>query len=59
MGAIENLEGDNKNPVRKNSLINKLVESERFNEDEANNYIKRMLYEASIWESKPDCFNRV
>ena len=36
-----------------------LEKTEKFSEEEARNYIRRMLREASIYESKPGHYNRV
>ena len=59
MDILRSLEGDNKIAVEEKTFIDELVKSEKFNEEEAHNYIKRMLREASIYESKPGYYNRV
>ena len=40
-------------------ILNKLVDSNEFTEEESRNYIRRMLREASIYESSPGRYNRV
>ena len=45
--------------LMKKPLLQELEKSEKFTEEEARNYIRRMLREASIYESKPGHYNRV
>ncbi len=59
MNILKELEGNNKTAVEEKLFIDELVKSTKFTEDEAKNYIKKMLREASIYESKPDHYNRV
>jgi len=59
MDILKGLEGDNKVPVEEKIFVQELEKSEKFTEDEARNYIRRMLREASIYESKPGHYNRV
>lgn len=60
MDTLRGLEGDNKTSVKEEILIKELEKSELFTlEDESKNYIRRMLREASIWESEPICYNAV
>lgn len=59
MDVLRGLEGDNKVPVDEKTFVKELEKSEKFTEDEARNYIRRMLREASIYESKPSHYNRV
>jgi len=59
MDVLKSLEGDNKVPVEENLFVTELVKTEKFQQDEARNYIRRMLREASIYESKPGHYNRV
>ena len=59
MDVLRSLEGDNKLPLKKEHLYRNLRKSEKFTEEEARNYIRRMLREASIYESKPGHYNRV
>ncbi len=59
MDVLRSLEGEPKQPVEERLFVNELVKSGKFTEEEARNYIRRMLREASIYESKPGCYNRV
>ncbi|WP_428324858.1 minichromosome maintenance protein MCM [Nitrosopumilus sp.] len=59
MDVLKGLEGDNKIPVEEKAFVRELEKSEKFTEEEARNYIRRMLREASIYESKPGHYNRV
>lgn len=59
MDVLKSLEGDNKVPVDEKLFVKELEKTEKFNEDEARTYIKKMLREASIYESKPGHYNRV
>jgi len=59
MDVLRSLEGDNKVPVEEKTFVQELEKSEKFTQDEARNYIRRMLREASIYESKPGHYNRV
>jgi replicative DNA helicase Mcm len=59
MDILKSLEGDNKVPVEERAFVQELEKSEKFSEEEARNYIRRMLREASIYESKPGHYNRV
>lgn len=59
MDVLRSLEGDNKMAVEERLFIKELVKSGKFTEEEARNYLRRMLREASIYESKPGHYNRV
>jgi replicative DNA helicase Mcm len=59
MDVLKSLEGDNKMPVEEKLFITELVKSGKFTEEEARNYVRRMLREASIYESRPGHYNRV
>ncbi len=59
MDVLKSLEGDNKIPVEEKLFVKELEKSGKFTVDEARNYIRRMLREASIYESKPGHYNRV
>ena len=59
MDVLRGLEGDNKIPVEEKLFVRELEKSDKFTEDEARNYIRRMLREASIYESRPGHYNRV
>ncbi len=59
MDVLKSLEGEPKMPVEEKKFMEELVKSEKFTEDEARTYLRRMLREASIYESKPGHYNRV
>ena len=59
MDVLKSMEGDNKVAVEERAFVKELEKSEKFTEEEARNYIRRMLREASIYESKPGHYNRV
>jgi replicative DNA helicase Mcm len=59
MDVLKSLEGDNKVAVEERTFVKELEKTEKFTEEEARNYIRRMLREASIYESKPGHYNRV
>ncbi len=59
MDVLKSLEGDNKIAVEEREFVKELEKTEKFTEEEARNYIRRMLREASIYESKPGHYNRV
>jgi replicative DNA helicase Mcm len=59
MDVLKSLEGDNKMAVEEKLFVKELVKSGKFTEEEARNFIRRMLREASIYESKPGHYNRV
>ncbi len=59
MDILKSMEGDNKVAVEERSFVKELQKTEKFTEEEARNYIRRMLREASIYESKPGHYNRV
>ena len=59
MDILKILEGDNKVAVDERSFVQELEKTEKFTEEEARNYIRRMLREASIYESRPGHYNRV
>jgi len=59
MDVLKGLEGDNKVSVEERTFVKELEKTEKFTEEEARNYIRRMLREASIYESKPGHYNRV
>ncbi len=59
MDVLKSLEGDNKMAVEEKLFVKELVKSSKFTEEEARNFIRRMLREASIYESKPGHYNRV
>lgn len=59
MDVLKSLEGDNKVAVEERAFVKELEKTQKFTEEEARNYIRRMLREASIYESKPGHYNRV
>jgi replicative DNA helicase Mcm len=59
MDILKSMEGDNKISVEERAFVKELEKTEKFTEEEARNYIRRMLREASIYESKPGHYNRV
>ena len=68
MDVLKKLEGETRKPVEHVALVRKLcfasnnqydVESGIFTRQEANDMIRKMLREASIYESKPGHYNRV
>ena len=59
MDVLKSLEGDNKIAVEEKLFVKELEKSGKFTVEEARNYIRRMLREASIYESKPGHYNRV
>lgn len=48
-----------KKPVEERKFVQSLINTEKFTEEEARLYIRIMLREASIYESRPGHFNRV
>ncbi len=59
MDVLKSLEGDNKIAVEEKLFVKELEKSGKFTEEEAYNYIRKMLREASIYESRPGHYNRV
>ena len=59
MEILKSMEGDNKVAVEERAFVKELEKTEKFTEEEARNYVRRMLREASIYESKPGHYNRV
>ncbi|MFY9299638.1 MAG: restriction endonuclease [Candidatus Nitrosotenuis sp.] len=57
--VLRSLEGDRKTPVEEKLFITNLVETGKFTEEEAKNLIRRLLRDASIYESRPGHYNRV
>ena len=52
METLRSLEGDDKSPVSEQDLIDELIKSEKFtDEDEVRRFIHKMQNEASIYES--------
>ncbi len=59
MDVLKSLEGENKTPVEEKLFLKELEKTTKFTEDDARAFLKRMLREASIYESKPGHYNRV
>ena len=59
MDVLKSLEGEPKQPVEEKLFMAELVKTEKFTEEEARRYLRKMLTEASIYESKPGHYNRV
>lgn len=59
LDILKKFEGDNKKPVSHNILVQELIATGKYQESEAKNYIRRMLREASIYESMPEHYNAV
>ena len=59
MGVLKSLEGEPKSPVLEQIFIDGLLKTEKFDKNAAQNYIRMMIREASIYESKPGNYNSV
>ena len=60
METMRSLEGDDKSPVLEQDLIDELIKSDKFkDEDEVRRFVRKMNQEASIYESKPGHWNTV
>ena len=59
MDILKDLEGEQKTPVEEQQFIDHLVKSEKFDEEGAKNYLRKMIRENTIYESKPGYYNRV
>ena len=59
MDVLKALEGDHRAAVDEKTFVKELEKTEKFTEEEARTYIRRMLREASIYESSPGHYNRV
>ena len=59
MEILKSLEGEPQSPVLEQTFVDELVKSEKFNEEEARTYIRRMVRDATIYESKPGHYNTV
>lgn len=57
--VLRSLEGDRKMPVEEKIFVKELIKTSKFTEEEARNFIRRMLREATIYESKPGYYNRI
>ena len=59
MDILKALEGDTRSPVEEKEFVDELVKTDKFTEEEARDYIRKMLREASIYESRPGHYNHV
>ena len=59
MEILRSLEGEPKSSVPEQEFVDELAKSDKFSEEEARNYIRRMIRDASIYESKPGHYNTV
>ena len=58
--AIRSLEGTSKEPVPEQELVDEIIKTEKFkNEDEVRRYIQKMQQGGIIYESKPGYWNTV
>ncbi len=59
MEILKDLEGNSRIPVSEDILVTSIVETTRFDSHTARMYIRRLLREASIYESRIGSYNRV
>jgi len=59
MATLKDHEGPAKRPVSEHAIIVALIRYGKFTLDESKQYIRVMLREAAIYESKPGHYNRV
>ena len=59
MDIMKSLEGEHKTPVDEKQLVEELAKSEKFTDEEAKNFIRKMARDSSIYESKPGHYNIV
>ena len=59
MEILRTLEGEPKSSVPEQDFVDELVKSDKFSEEQARDYIRRMIRDASIYESKPGHYNTV
>ena len=59
MDVIRSLEGEHKHPVEESQLVEELAKTDKFTEDEARNYIRKMQKDSVIYEAKPGYYNIV
>ena len=59
MEILRSLEGEPKSSVPEQEFVDELAKSDKFSEEEARKYIRRMIRDASIYESKPGHYNTV
>ena len=60
METIRSLEGDDKTSVPEQELIDELIKTEKFkDEDEVKRFIRKLIQEAAIYERSPGYLNTV
>ena len=59
MDVMKSLEGEHKTPVDEKQLVEELVKTGKYNDEEAKNFIRKMARDSSIYESKPGHYNIV
>ena len=59
MEVIRGLEGEHKHPVEESQLVEELAKTDKFTDDEARNYIRKMQKDSVIYEAKPGYYNIV
>jgi len=59
MDVIRGLEGEHKHPVEESQLVEELAKTDKFTEDDARNYIRKMQKDSVIYEAKPGYYNIV
>ena len=59
MDVLRSLEGEHKHPVEESQLVEELAKTDKFTEDDARNYIRKMQKDSVIYESKPGYYNIV
>ena len=59
MDVMKSLEGEHKTPVDEKQLVEELAKTEKFTDEEAKNFIRKMARDSSIYESKPGHYNIV
>ena len=59
MDVLRSLEGEHKHPVEESQLVEELAKTDKFTEDDARNYIRKMQKDSVIYEAKPGYYNIV
>ena len=59
MDVLRSLEGETKVPVPERDLVQELVKTEKFTDDDAHNFIKKMQKDSTIYESQSGHYNKV
>ncbi len=58
MDILKSLEGSPKEPVEEKALVDELIKSTKFDEDEARKYVAKLQREGVIYESRTGHYNR-